>query len=61
MTEQYIRITPMVRQSWLHSIIYIFSTNEMGHCNIEQIDRMLTVSISLLLFKNILKLNQNRN
>ncbi|VDK72477.1 unnamed protein product [Litomosoides sigmodontis] len=41
-TEQCIRVTSTTRQSWLHSTIYIFSATEMGHCDIAQLDRMLT-------------------
>ncbi|VBB25719.1 unnamed protein product [Acanthocheilonema viteae] len=40
-TEQCIRVTSTIRQSLLHSTIYIFSANEMGHCNIAQLDEML--------------------
>ncbi|VDM07017.1 unnamed protein product [Wuchereria bancrofti] len=40
-TEQRIRVTTMVRQSWLHSTIYIYSASEMGHCNIEELEKML--------------------
>uniref|UniRef100_A0A1I7VL71 Uncharacterized protein n=1 Tax=Loa loa TaxID=7209 RepID=A0A1I7VL71_LOALO len=40
-TEQRIRVTTLVRQSWFHSTIYIYSANEMGHCNIEKLDGML--------------------
>lgn len=43
-TEQCIRVTSTTRQCWLHSTIYIFSTTEMGHCDIDQLDGMLTVS-----------------
>ncbi|CAG9535347.1 unnamed protein product [Cercopithifilaria johnstoni] len=41
-TEQCIRVISTTRQSWLQSTIYIFSNNQLGHCNIEQLDGMLT-------------------
>ncbi|VIO93777.1 Uncharacterized protein BM_BM10401 [Brugia malayi] len=40
-TEQRIRVTTTVRQLWLHSTIYVYSASELGHCNIEELEKML--------------------